>query len=262
MECQICKSEMRSVFYKEASVSCGDYFAGRRLFQNDTGRFHLHECPSCGFSSFVDFLDWSKEDFQNRIYNDDYHLCDKPFEEARPRTLSSWIAPLMGERTLLDFGGGKGKLSQILRQNGKNASSYDPYYGDPKWPSDRYDLVSAFEVVEHVPNQAFLFSTMSKLLACNGIIVFSTLLRPDYFLEDWWYGSPRNGHVCFHSDKSLKLLGRNTGLFIISLSREMHVAARSISDLAPTESWVAPEVQDAPRYRFVDGWQDMTQVQI
>lgn len=258
MECQICHSKMESVLVKEANVSCGDYFAGRRLFQNDLGRFDLHACPSCGFATFADFRDWSRADFQNNIYNDDYHLCDEPFEDARPRALSSWIAPLMGEGSLLDFGGGKGELVQMLRQKGKNAISYDPYYGNSKWPDERYDLVSAFEVVEHVSDQARLFATLSDLLKCGGLIVFSTLLRPACLAEDWWYASPRNGHVCFHSEKSLELLGHNTSLFIRSLSREMHVAARSLADLAPIHSWRAPEVQDIPRYRFVDGWREMT----
>jgi SAM-dependent methyltransferase len=255
--CPLCKGQAESLLQKEANVSCGDYFEGRRLYPENIGEFTLMSCQACGFAWYPEFAAWTDSDFQSRIYNDLYHLCDAPFLDDRPNRLAAWLIPLIGARCLLDFGGGEGQLAQRLIRAGKAAVSYDPYYGDRQWPEGKFDIVTAFEVVEHVPDQFWLFDTLASFLAPHGLIVFSTLLRPEDMGEDWWYASPRNGHVAFHSPESLAAVCSKSGLTLQSLSREMHIASTDPASLEIARHWPAPSVNDRVAYHFAPGWQTL-----
>jgi len=231
---------------KEKNVSCGDYFEGRRLYPEDRGALQLRECVSCGFARFDDMDRWSADEFRTRIYNADYHLCDQPFLGARPRKLAAWLTAALPPQSLVDYGGGEGMMAALLRDAGFDALSFDPFYGDSGAPVGPSPVVTAFEVVEHVPDQRALFHTLMELCAPSGIIIFSTLLKAPELKGDWWYASPRNGHVSFHSAQSLQLLTAELGLACRSLSTEMHVAARDASLLATSENWPPIAVNGAP----------------
>ena len=189
---------------------------------------------------------WSAEEFHTHIYNADYHLCDPPFLGARPRKLAAWLASALPPQTLRDFGGGEGMMAELLRASGVDAVSFDPFYGDSAAPVGASPVVTAFEVVEHAPDQRGLIRTLMELCDRSGIIIFSTLLKPARLQGDWWYASARNGHVSFHSAQSLRLLMAEFGLSWLSLSPEMHVAARDPRLLEVTGSWPAIAVNDPP----------------
>ena len=204
------------------------------------------ECVACGFARFDGMDRWSAEEFAERIYNADYHLCDPPFLGARPRKLAAWLACALRPQRLVDYGGGEGMMADLLRACGFDALSFDPFYGDGAAPAGASPVVTAFEVVEHAPDQRGLFKTLMELCAPSGIIIFSTLLKPAQLQGDWWYASARNGHVSLHSEASLKLLMAEFGLSWLSLSAEMHVAARDPGLLEVTATWPVIAVNDAP----------------
>lgn len=242
---------------KERNVSCGDYFEGHRLYQADLGCADLTECRNCGFMRFALFWDWTTERFHSEIYNADYHLCDQPFLHDRPMKLANWLEPLLEGRTILDYGGGQGLMAQRLRQAGVSVISYDPFYDNSPFPTGRFDVVTAFEVVEHVPDQHSLFKTMTSLLKPNGCLIFSTLLRPDVIPPDWWYASARNGHASFHSRASLKAVADSLGLVARSLSDEIHLLAADPAHFAVLPPAYIISVTDKPAFRFRNGWTHM-----
>jgi SAM-dependent methyltransferase len=254
MNCEICSGHCRIVFVKDVNVSCADYFEGRRLYQANLGEVALFECVECGFGFFAEMHGWPQERYRNEIYNEDYHLCDPPFREERPKKLAAWLGNNLCPCDLVDFGGGQGKLAELLVEKGFRAYSYDPFYGEKRLPSDTADVVTAFEVVEHVPDQRNLFRSLSALCRPAGIIVFSTLLKPKHLINDWWYASPRNGHVSFHTTDSLSRLTAQFGLASVSLSQEIHVAAHRASTLACAVNWPTITITDTPRYMFTDRW--------
>ena len=54
--------------------------------------------------------------------------------------------------------------------------------------------------MEHVPDPLGTVADMAGFLKAEGVIVFSTLLQPKNFDQiklEWWYASPRNGHIFF-----------------------------------------------------------------
>lgn len=125
------------------------------------------------------------------------------------------IARIFGYRKLLDFGGGAGLLCRLLRDCGYDAYSADAY-APPGYAagfsgslSEEYDLVTAFEVVEHFsdPRRDFgaLFSKKPKA------VLIMTALYEDQG-EDWWYLAPEEGqHVFFYTRAALARIAADHG---------------------------------------------------
>src|SRR5262249_19470858 len=167
-----------------------DYFEGRRLYPSNLGEITLLECTQCGFAYFGEMHEWPREKYRIEIYNADYHLCDRPFREERPAKVAAWLAQNLRPCDFVDFGGGEVRLCELLAAKGFRAHSYDPFYGKAELPSNSVDVVTAFEVVEHVPDQCALLRSLKAFCRPNGIIVFTTLLKPEHLTDDWWYASP------------------------------------------------------------------------
>lgn len=195
-------------------------------------------CSECGFCFAPEFSEWTLEDFASKIYNSDYAQVDPDYDNARPRqnakNLTEWLGDYGQGIRHVDYGGGNGLLSQLLRDLGWRSISYDPFVHGQLRPKElgQFELVTAFEVFEHVPDVQKLASELSSLLAEDGIILFSTLLSdgnlgPHQRLS-WWYASPRNGHISLFSRDSLAILGAGHGLSFGSLSQSFHAYWKKI----------------------------------
>jgi Methyltransferase domain len=114
---------------------------------------------------------------------------------------------------ILDFGGGDGLLCRLLRDRGLDAHAIDDYgactyaqsYKGSLGPG--YDLITAFEVFEHLPNPAV--SLASIFGAKPRFIIASTEL---YSGQDhtWWYLAPSHGqHVFFYTRGALQSLAQS-----------------------------------------------------
>ncbi|WP_224369030.1 class I SAM-dependent methyltransferase [Hyalangium versicolor] len=234
LSCPICRAaDAREVLRKEFNISCNCYFEGRRQYPTNEGSVLYVECQGCGFWWAPELHGWSPQTFKRRIYNEEYRLADPPFVFERPTRLAAWVARFVrpGMR-VLDYGGGEGLLARTLREVGIDAVSWDPFYDDAsEKPAGSFDLVTCFEVVEHVPDQRRLFFELASL-SRGGVCIFSTLVRPERHEGDWWYASPRNGHISLHSANSMRRVCEDVGLALRDLSSEVHVMARTPSQIA------------------------------
>ena len=200
---------------------------------------YYHRCPACGFIFTTAFDHFGNDDFERHIYNNEYHLIDPDYLEARPKGNAGLVSNMFQvnrPRRVLDFGGGNGVLAETLRTVGfAHVDTYDPFV--PRFrtrPSDRYDCVVYFEVVEHSTDPASIFADMNDLLDDSGMILFSTLLQPadiDRQGLNWWYASPRNAHVSLHTKLSLHKVGQRLSA---SISARSPRATTSSSDKSPT----------------------------
>ena len=200
-----------------------------------------NRCPACEFVFSGAFDGWSKEDFVETIYNDDYALVDPEYFDFRPKSnttfLSNLFADKKSELSVLDYGGGNGALASLLREAGfAAADTYDPLVAAySTLPSKRYPLVCSFETLEHTPDPRATIGEMAGLLADPGMIIFSTLLQPANFESkglSWWYAGPRNGHISLFSRKSMEFAWRKEGLRFGSFDHVMHVAFREVPAFA------------------------------
>ncbi len=205
-------------------------------------------CAQCGFCHAPDIAAWSLEQFEDRIYNADYIGVDPDYVERRPLANAATLQSMFGGATIrhLDYGGGSGLLSDSLRRQGWDSSTYDPFVDRGLAPSrlGQFNLISSFEVFEHVPNPATLMADLRALLAPGGIILFSTLtsdgqLQPGQ-RPDWWYAAPRNGHISLFSRHSLALLAQQNGFQFASFSPGFHAFFTTVP------AWASHLLQPAP----------------
>jgi len=195
-------------------------------------------CTRCGFTSCDTLREWSDQDYLERIYNEDYIRFDPDYERVRPLANAKLIQSIFRDAKPhirhLDYGGGNGVLSDQLREQGWDSKSFDPF------PSNngglermgKQNLITAFEVFEHVPNPNVIMANMVKLIDDDGLILFSTLLS-DTFIKphsriDWWYCAPRNGHVSLFSRKSLTLLAEKNSYRLASFNNGLHLMFKTL----------------------------------
>ena len=120
-------------------------------------------------------------------------------------------------------------------EEGFQATTYDPLTAFASHPQGRFDLITCFEVMEHLPFPDRTVTDIGRLLADEGILLFSTLTQPANFDElglRWWYVGPRNGHVSLYSRCSLTILFEKNGMGLISISDLVHMAFRKLPAFA------------------------------
>ena len=111
----------------------------------------------------------------------------------------------------LDYGGGHGVFTRMMRDAGWNFAWCDKYgpnlfargfEGDPQTP---FAMVTAFEVFEHLVN---VRDELTSLFAPgHNCVLVGTVLHtnPD---SKWWYFVPESGqHVAFFSRRTMRHIG-------------------------------------------------------
>lgn len=229
LACKCCGAAARWFGAVDFSKSCEDHH-GKAM--PESGRaVDYFRCERCGFL-FTPLIDrWSAGRVAAEIYNADYVRVDPDFTRVRPlgnASLLSWAFEDERERiTLLDYGGGEGLLAQALREHGFDTTSFDPFHATDPRPQRRFELVTAFEVIEHSPDPLATFADIRSLTADDGALVFTTLLQPPDIASvglGWWYAAPRNGHVSLHTRESLRLAAEHAGWTLESFDENLHAA--------------------------------------
>ncbi len=239
--CPVCQKSATYLGAVDFNKSCME--GAETNFHPSGQSIAYYLCRHCGYSFAPEFMRWSEAQFKERIYNEDYQLVDPDYESVRPSDNAALIKKTFGaakdEIKHLDYGGGSGLLSQLLADDGWSSTTYDPFVDD-HFPfvktNQKFDLITAFEVMEHVPQPRQLLERLVSLCKPNGLVFFSTLIFDSGALErfslDWWYVAPRNGHVSIFSDKSLKVLFAQYGMNVAHVDQNLHVAYRAIPDWA------------------------------
>lgn len=211
----------------------------RGVFLPLSGRpvYYAH-CGGCGFSFAPELHRWSAHDMARYIYNEGYAAVDPDYLEVRPQGSAQQLQGMFPQLAVnqvphLDYGSGSGRMAELLRARGWRTIAYDPFVpgASAPEPGQRFGLITAFEVFEHVADLQALTQFLREHLAPDGLLVFSTLLsdgaiQPGKRL-DWWYACPRNGHISLFSRKSLMLVLQQCGMSgFASMNPAFHIACR------------------------------------
>lgn len=188
--CPHCDSHLEPLTNTMSQPFCGYLPASRPLY---------HECESCGLvvqspsvhedDVHIIYDKWDKQDFvasTNNPYTADSIRCD----------FSKILPSLPAKARALDLGGGVGNFSKFLHatypawdvthsdfeikataSEGVNARALD-FTRNPIG-KQQYDLITAWEVIEHVPYHKlkFVLENIWEALVPGGYFVFST---PDF----------------------------------------------------------------------------------
>lgn len=189
-----------------------------------------YKCVNCGFIQ-TESPYWLDEAYNSAIANQDIGLLNRNLVIAP--ILSCVITYFVDKRgKFIDYGGGYGVLTRIMRDKGYDFYRYDTYcenifakefdYKAPNISPD-YELLSSFEVFEHLADPT---SELEKMLTWSDNIFFSTEIQPDKLNspDDWWYIVPETGqHIAFYTLKSLQILGEKFGLNFYTNGATLHL---------------------------------------
>lgn len=238
--CPVCGGTCALFDVVDFNKSCEE--ARGRFLSLSGSAVYYAQCTACSFCFAPELHAWNPDQFEQKIYNAGYAAVDPDYAETRPRNNAAMLTTVFGNQTgfkrHLDYGGGHGRLAELLREKHWNSCTYDPYVNRNTAIAElgQFELITAFEVFEHVPDVQNLMKNLHLLMADDGMIIFSTLLsdghiKPQHRLT-WWYASPRNGHISLYSRKSLDLLGRNFGLRLASFSDGLHLFLKEVPEWA------------------------------
>jgi SAM-dependent methyltransferase len=185
------------------------------------------QCAGCGFAWAPGFDNWTDDLFLKEIYNEGLARIE-PLDNAVQRAGN--VIPLVrrfvdhaGCRNILDFGCGPGVLIERLRHDGLAAAGYDRFYpGYSERPKERFDLVTCFEVMEHVNDIDQTIDEMASFLAPDGILLIGTFLTSQPLDVNWWYCSPRSGHIAFWTFSALSKVFNRRKLNVASDGKMFH----------------------------------------
>ena len=207
-------------------------------------------CPACGFI-FTNFFDsFTPAQWTEHVYNDGYAGVDPEFAAIRPAidamAVQSYFADMRASAVGLDFGGGNGRTAALLRTAGWAFDCFDPFGTDELHVDrlGRYNLCTAFEVLEHLTDPAASLGTLlGKATDGPLIVLIGTALTDGQVTEahrlSWHYAGPRNGHISLYSRRSLQLLAGRFGLDYSNVSPSTHIMSRGhdIDELARRLRW-------------------------
>lgn len=172
-------------------------------------------CGACG-SLQTETPYWLAE-----AYNRNLSSLDTGAGQRNLRNLAASyaVASIFAANNLLDLGGGDGLLCRLLRDTGLNCHVRDRYaqptyaQGFDKPDFDVPDMVTAFEVFEHLPDPAV---DLAHFFAGRPrVVLVSTELYSGQG-PDWWYISAESGqHVFFYSRQALARVGAGFGYGVV-----------------------------------------------
>jgi hypothetical protein len=216
MICKICKSNTQQIF------------TSKILKKYDVKYF---KCDNCGYL-FTEEPFWLEEAYSRSINLSDTGLLDRNIYFSKVLSVLIFFC-FDRNGSFLDYAGGYGVFTRLMRDVGYNFYWHDPYTQnlfangfekDLKFNS-RFELLTAFEVFEHLVNPK---EELEKMLGFSNTIIFSTELMPQEIPEpkDWWYYGFNHGqHISFYTEKTLNTLANQFKLNYYNVD-EIHILTK------------------------------------
>lgn len=184
---------------------------------NQVYDWDYYRCTTCGCYFLDAMRQWLPEMFRDRIYNEEYIFTDPAFDGARSKKAVPILTPLLEHahcHRILDYGGGKGVLTDLLRQNGfPETYCYDPYgRQDVSSTETGFDAVIAIEVLEHILDAYPLWYGIANRLNYGGCFIATTETYKGQKLSEWTYANPRAGHCLIYTETALRTIANKVGL--------------------------------------------------
>ncbi len=218
-KCRYCCTE--TVFFCSAPILkyVGEYF----------------KCPSCGSVQVANPF-WLEEAHAEAISQFDTGLVSRCLSASKLIALTLYLEGRSCSSGI-DWGGGTGLLTRMLRDLGFNAKNFDPYatpvhsVGFNVGVSSAEEtscFVIATECLEHLVNPR---QDLQNVVATKEYFFFTTEIipkdTPDPNLCDWWYYMPESGqHITFASSEGILRLGGDFGFANYFRCGSMHIFSK------------------------------------
>lgn len=250
--CPVCRGPIE--LYQAGTTDGPAYFNGQSSYGIAGGdyrfRLPIWKCKKCGHGvtefgvSAGEITAWYKRHELDTVF-----LAD---EAGRRRTAAQVLRRIEslreGKGTLLDIGAGPGLFVSEARRRGWRAEGVEPSDASRSFARDRlgvelqaggikelgdipaasYDVVTLFDVIEHLPEPVAAMREVGRILVPGGTLVivapkFDSWLA--YFLGKRWY-SIFPAHLHYFTDLSLGHALEESGFRIVSRRRHVrHLSA-------------------------------------
>lgn len=200
-----------------------------------------YQCDRCHFL-FTDAIDHRPD--HATLYDDTYWEHQDPdwygrvSETLRLCALANELLQTRLDRAeILDFGCGIGGFVEMGRRslnlNVWGTDIIPPKVGKewflPDLAGRKFDIITACEVIEHLPDPRGVFDVIRAHLKPRGVFAFQTAQwDPGSLGRDWWYLGPDNGHISLYSAEGLSHVFNEMG----------GKARRSWNDYAGVQAWL------------------------
>lgn len=213
MTCKICGSSSQKVF------------EGKILHKYEVSYF---KCRDCGFLQTEEPY-WLNEAVEDAVSLLDTGILSRNYYVARLTAVIIFFF-FNSKAKFLDYAGGYGILTRLMRDMGFDFHWYDLYAPNLfargfEYVSDldKLELVTCFESFEHFVNP---LNEIEKILAVSKNVFFSTELLPPNIPQphDWWYyGLDHGQHLSFYSLNTLAYMAQKYHLNLYSNGLNIHL---------------------------------------
>ncbi len=211
MKCKICGKEAKIV---KESVIRGKYEA------------RYEKCSDCSFM-FIENPTWLEEAYEKPINVSDTGYISRNVYLSK-KTLLLFTSLFGRKNTYLDYAGGYGVLTRLMRDYGLDFRHHDKYtpnlfaQGFDYEDRENIEAISCFECFEHLLSPLEEIGDMFKI---SSNILFSTRLLPKEVPDDNWeyYGIEHGQHISFYSPETLKFLAKKFNKNLCSDGKNIHL---------------------------------------
>ena len=219
---------------------------------------HMKKCPVCGL---VQFAPMPTAGVIAALYHEDLEHFEPYIKEisVHREYFRKELGFIKKKGTLLDIGCAMGILLEEAKKIGfkvqgvdisKDAVAYCRKKGlsvSTKWPSSKFDVITAFEIIEHERDPLAMVRHIHKLLNKGGLVLITT---PNYdsvwrkIMGKWWVGYRHPEHVTFWTPQSLTYLLAHTGFKNIVVRHDkprpfpLSFAVTRSADYFPWAAWI------------------------
>jgi hypothetical protein len=173
-------------------------------------------CPRCGLVLATRPV-WLQQAYSAPITRLDIGLLDRCMLLANVTAAVLRSERLRGGR-FLDWAGGYGVLTRMMRDRGFDFAHWDPMTsnvfaeGHEQPPGQhRFDLVTGFEVLEHLERPV---AELDEVASSTDRLLLTTQILPEPAPRpgEWWYYTLETGqHITLFSEQSLHELAQRLG---------------------------------------------------
>lgn len=217
MNCKICSAD--TVKFGESII------LGRHRAEYD-------QCTRCNFIS-VRQPHWLPEAYSSAITSSDLGTVSRTDQNSLKTKAVIDVLFNHGTR-FLDYGAGYGMFVRRMRDLGYNFHAFDLHcknlfsgqFQIADLQGETFDLITAFEVFEHLEDPADVFN---RLLAQGDHLLISTELlpTPTPALGQWWYYGPEHGqHISFYTKAALNFVAKMHQRHLYSNGHNLHLFSR------------------------------------
>ena len=192
----------------------------------------VHSCPLCQSTRLKSYFENKSASYLSCSECDlvftpkEFHLSDiderirydshqnNPKDQRYRQFLSQVFNPVMEYiqpgSTGLDFGCGPGPtLSIMFEEQGYKVDLFDKFYANDKAIFDnKYDFITATEVVEHLASPGDELNRLYKMLNTGGTLAIMTKMINDQTDFASWYYKDDPTHICFFSQQTMRYLAK------------------------------------------------------